>query len=364
MTSKSFVRLFVLFFLLLILFCVSFVIIFDPFFHYHKPLSFMQYKLDSGDQRYLTDGIGKHWSYDAIITGTSMTENFKSSEFDKEFNVSSIKIPIYGSSWKEIDDNLIRILKVKNPEIKCILQGLDTNLVLDEQDWYKYNTHLYPFYLYDNNPLNDIQYLLNKEVIFKKIIRNIFYTIDGNKTTSFDEYSNWNKDAEFGPRPVWNYYKDKRPEKKLETRILSENDKTLISVNVNRILALVDDYPDIQFYFFFTPYSILYFDGLKQQGELKRTIDALKYATSLMVNDHRNLQIFSFFDKKEIICDLNNYKDTGHYSELINSEIIKLIGHREGLLTELNYSAYWNSVYNFYDLYDYDTLIDSLPSSF
>ncbi len=44
--------------------------IFDPYFHYHKPFPFVSYRLY--DERYINDGISRHFDYDAIITGTSM----------------------------------------------------------------------------------------------------------------------------------------------------------------------------------------------------------------------------------------------------------------------------------------------------
>ena len=43
--------------------------IFDPYFHYHKPFPFVSYRLY--DERYINDGISRHFDYDAIITGTS-----------------------------------------------------------------------------------------------------------------------------------------------------------------------------------------------------------------------------------------------------------------------------------------------------
>ena len=41
----------------------------DPFFHFHKPLSGLAYPIDS--ERYQNDGISRHFTYDAVITGTS-----------------------------------------------------------------------------------------------------------------------------------------------------------------------------------------------------------------------------------------------------------------------------------------------------
>ena len=51
----------------------------DPFFHFHGPAEGLSYALDS--ERYQNDGISRHFTYDAVMTGTSMTENFKASHF-------------------------------------------------------------------------------------------------------------------------------------------------------------------------------------------------------------------------------------------------------------------------------------------
>ena len=50
----------------------------DPLFHYHAPLDGLAYPLE--DERYINDGILRHFDYDAVIAGSSMTENFKTSE--------------------------------------------------------------------------------------------------------------------------------------------------------------------------------------------------------------------------------------------------------------------------------------------
>ena len=49
--------------------------VFDPYFHFHKPFSFVRYRLY--DERYTNDGISRHFDYNAMITGTSMAQNFK-----------------------------------------------------------------------------------------------------------------------------------------------------------------------------------------------------------------------------------------------------------------------------------------------
>ena len=77
----------------------------DPYMHYHKPLTNKYfYVLDN--QRSQNNGIIKHFEYDAVITGTSMTETFKTSEMDKIFNCNAIKEHFSGDLFKEVNYNI------------------------------------------------------------------------------------------------------------------------------------------------------------------------------------------------------------------------------------------------------------------
>ena len=73
----------------------------DPFFHYHKPLKQLEYPLERGKERYLNNGIIQNFDYDAAITGTSMMQNFKTSQFDDLFGTHSVKVTLTGQSMKK-----------------------------------------------------------------------------------------------------------------------------------------------------------------------------------------------------------------------------------------------------------------------
>ena len=49
----------------------------DPYFLFHKPISGISYQMDN--ERYQNYGIARTFDYDAVIVGTSMSENFKPS---------------------------------------------------------------------------------------------------------------------------------------------------------------------------------------------------------------------------------------------------------------------------------------------
>ena len=91
MKAKTWLRAFLILILAFLVMIGGFVVYLDPFFHYHAPLGGWYYEL--GEQRSQNDGITRHFSYDAVITGTSMSENFKASEFDALFGTHSVKLP-------------------------------------------------------------------------------------------------------------------------------------------------------------------------------------------------------------------------------------------------------------------------------
>lgn len=141
----------------------------DPFFHYHAPYT-DSYYYDLNNQRSQNDGICRYFEYDALITGTSMTENFKTSEMDEIFGTNSIKVPYQGSTYKEINDNLKKALS-NNENLKIIVRGLDMLQFFSDSDTMRFDLGEYPTYLYDDNIFNDVKYVFNRDVFLIKYYR-------------------------------------------------------------------------------------------------------------------------------------------------------------------------------------------------
>lgn len=322
----------------------------DPFFHYHKPLEALQYPID--DERYQNDGILKHFDYDAIITGTSMGQNTKTSEVDALFGVNSVKTCINGTSLKEISNQLQRALEA-NPGIKMVIRGLDGWALFGDQDNSETDAKL-PTYLYDDNPINDVSYLLNKTIFLHDTLRVVKYTLDGNTTTTFDDYARWDHLFPFDAESVLSQYP--RPMKFDFTTPLTPEEATGVEACVyEHAVKFAESYPDVQFYYFFTPYSILLMDQVNQFGILQRQMDAFLVATEALLQAE-NIHLFSFFEDYDTITNLNNYFDPAHYSPEVNSHILQSMAAGEHELTLENYEAYWKEISEFYSTYDYDAL--------
>lgn len=354
MQGKKYFKIIILFIISFLILIAGSVLMIDPYFHYHKPLKFLSYCLNNQEQRYINDGIGRYFEYDSIITGTSMTENFKSTLFDKLFNSNSIKVPFSGGSYKEINDNLKRTLKRKKG-IKYVLRGLDYELIIQNSDKINYNN--LPTYLYDNNSLNDYKYLFNKVVVIKGLGGVLTYTLLGKNTTTFDEYSNWNNRAISGKENILINYKRNKKENIKEEK-LKKKDIDIINENIEKnVISSVKKYPNTKFIYFITPYSIVYWDQLKQEGKIEKQIMAEKYMIEKIL-EYSNVELYSFFNNYEMICDLDNYKDPGHYMGKINDKILYWISKKEYQLTKENYEEYIRKNLEFYKNYNYDSIFE------
>ena len=94
------------------------VLVVDPYFHYHAPIG--KYRLY--EPRFTNDGISRNFDFDAVIMGTSMSQNFKPSLADELFGLNTVKMPLVGASYKELSNQAVRVLK-RNPKVKAVTKS-------------------------------------------------------------------------------------------------------------------------------------------------------------------------------------------------------------------------------------------------
>lgn len=338
--------------IIFLIFFATITIYIDPLFHYHKPLKNYAYPLTYENERYQNDGIIRNFEYNSIITGSSMTENFKKTEADQIFSAQFIKVPFSGASYKEINDSLQKAYHIKK-NIKYVIRCLDYTQLIKNKDFSNKNM-IYPTYLYNDNPFDDVNYVLNKSILFTYTRDVIQYTNEGNQTTTFDDYANWNDFYTYGIDTVLSTYT--LGERASVSQILSEDDSTMILENIQQnVTDLVDEHPETIFYLFFPPYSICYWDMLKNDGQVDWRIDAEEIAIKELLK-HPNIKLYSFCDNFDLVCNLNNYKDMAHYGEWVNSQILEWMYEEKHQLTEENFQQYLETIRVFYNSYDYTSL--------
>ena len=331
-----------------LLFTALVVIITDPYFHYHKPLSFLSYRLY--EERYINDGISRHFDFNGLITGTSMAQNFKPSEMDALFGTLSVKEVFSGAGYQELAQNLDRAL-ARNQDLKTVIWALDYNGLLRDPDWKQYES--YPDYLYDDNPFNDVSYLFNKAILYHGVLPNIAMTISGQPSTTMDEYSSWQRPT--GLEQILQSYDRNNVNMNVIREFGEKERETVTRTITENVLAVVNKYPDTDFYIFYPPYSICYWDALNIKGTLPKQLQAEQCATELLLTCP-NVRLYNFFDQYEVVCDPGYYCDDGHYSAEINSRILTWIAEGTGLVTKENYLKKLEGEKEFYSNYDNDSI--------
>lgn len=327
----------------------------DPYMHYHYPHTEQyNYELTLNNERYQNDGIMRHFDYNAVITGSSMTEQFKTTEMDELFGTESIKIPYSGASYKEINDNIKIALKYQ-PKLKTVIRGLDMNRFFDDCDVMRYEPETYPTYLYNENPFDDVKYLYNRDAaveVCQLLARTIQGTTPG--ITPFDEYPTW-PDYTYGINTVCPNGVSMEASEDTE-RHLTDEEKIVIQKNIyTNVISLAEEYPDVTFYCFFPPYSAIWWMGLMESRALYHQIEAEQYIIELIL-ECENIRLYSFNNQTDIITNLNHYNDEAHYGSWINSLMLQWMYDGEGLLTKENYMEYLEKELFFYRTFDYESL--------
>lgn len=324
----------------------------DPFFHYHGPVEGRPYALygSGAYEKYYNDGISRNFTYDAIITGSSVTENFKASQMEQLWDCQTIKTCFAGGTLREINEFLERALS-RNKEIKYVVRGIDENKLLQDKDAKPDNL---PEYLYDNNIFNDVNYWYNKDTWLVPLKRNIELMVQERISTNFDQYSNWSMHAVFSKEEALSKYT--RPEKADTKAVLTEEMQKNLDGNIEEnIVSLVRENPDVTFYYFLTPTSILQWDEWNRQGMTELYLLAQERMLAALI-PYENAHVFGFSDDFSFITNLDNYMDKEHFSEETNAALLDAMYRGEHRLTEENYRQYIANLRAFYTNYDYDAI--------
>ena len=193
-----------------------------------------------------------------------MMQNFKTSQFDELFGTKSIKVTLTGENYWSVDQEIRKIFDVKS-DVKCIFRCLDYHMVFRYKTDYNYEG--VPIYLYDDNLLNDVQYIFNKDIFLYNTLGVIKYNLEGKKTTDMDTYSEWSSVYPSGREYVLRDYR--MPEEKTAVqKEFSERDAQIVRKNVEEnVLDMVRAHPETTFYFYTPPYSIAWWYTQQCYGE-------------------------------------------------------------------------------------------------
>lgn len=322
------------------------VIYVDPFFQYHKPLPWFPYLVDN--QVNQNPGLAKHMDYDAVLLGSSMTASFNTDWFEEALGVKTQKLSYNGSYPKDLANIMGLVFAAKGDQVRQVFIAADQATFSADTQETKFP--ITP-YLYDENLLNDVQYLFNKDVLLNYILRPLADPKD--KSDWSELYKPWWTDEYYNKTNVLMYYTpaEEQVQEKPADYYMEAVERNL----AENICPYIESHPETEFVLFYPPYSILFWYDVVRERELEAVIGRLDYMTRRLLS-YENVRIFNFLGKEEIVCNLNNYADFMHYHRDTCRYITDCFANGENELTPENYRESLEQVRKMAAEYDYEPI--------
>ena len=296
--------------------CAALIVYVDPFFHYHAPLKNFPYLVDN--QLSQNPGMAENMDYNGCIIGSSMTVNFDTDDFKELLGYDTVKLS-YSGAYPKDDYNILSIVFDKNTLARqtrpmgAVFFAMDIPTMTADTEETKYPL---PEYLYDKNIFNDVNYVLNKDVLFQYILKPV---IQGKGSDLSEIYFSWWTPDYYNEQWVMHTYEEPA---KSDQVITKEDVLPTTSANLEKnILPFVEQNPEVQFYFFFPPYSILYWHNLQQENFYEAAFAQYQYVADRLL-EYDNVHLF-YFQNMDEVTDLNNYADYSHYKPEINRYMVE-----------------------------------------
>ena len=330
--------------------CIALVIWVDPFFQYHKPLTWFPYLVDN--QVNQNPGLAKHMDYDGILIGSSMTASFNTDWFEELMGMKTQKLSYNGSYPKDLSNIMQLVFDAKGDQVKAVYMAVDQSTFSADPEETKFPV---TDYLYDDNVFNDVPYLLNKDVLLDYILRPLADRKDASDWAEL--YKPWWTDEYYNKANVLMYY-EAAEEKQEEEALAADYFKDAVEENLQKnILPYIEAHPETEFYIFYPPYSILFWNDVTREKELEAVIGRLEYMMERLLN-YENVHVFNFLGKEDIICNLNNYADYMHYHKNVCRYITECFATGENELHPENYGQAFDEIRTLAMSYNYPAIWD------
>lgn len=325
---------------------IGMVVYVDPFFQYHAPLPNFPYLIDN--QMNQNPGMARHMEYDSILLGSSMTVNFEADWFSQDGH-HLLKLPYDGAYPKDIS-NIMKQVDLGENELKEVFLGIDISAYTADTEETKYPV---PEYLYDGNPLNDIQYWFNKDVWMDYILKPLFSGNGATDLSSVYNYQWWMVNFYGKEQVLSNYIPPEKTE--FTEEISGYTDGLLKNMEVN-VRPMLTSHPDTRFTIFFPPPSVLFWYYYVQGGRMDLVVEEFRVCCEWLFQ-FENVRVFYFANMEDVITDLDLYGDISHYNQDINRYMAECFVSGEHEVTEENLEEELENFRMIIEGFDYEGLL-------
>lgn len=297
----------------LLLLCALAVFLVDPFEHYRESSILPLYDQES----YNNPGIARNYDYDAVILGTSMVEMSHPSVIDACFDVTSVKLPMRGSHISQMGWQLTHVLKTH--ELKLAILAVDAYSMMGQPDDME---EIYD-YLWNDDPLDDVNYLFNRDVVLVKIPK-MLQNIGKPLAAKRDNMYQWT-DVVFSAQSVF----DAIPAIAQKDMQSADTNLSRSTENVERhLIPSIEAHPETVFKIYMPPYSVGYWFLMTREGISEQQFRSRRLLCEKLL-DYPNVEIYDYSSRIDWITDLNQYFDYSHHSGEVSDRLMRAMAAGE-----------------------------------
>lgn len=297
--------------LLLLAAAVTFAL--DPFEHYRESSILPLYDQES----YNNPGIARNYAYDAVILGTSMVEMSRPSVIDEAFGVSAVKLPMRGSHTAQMGWQLSHVLE--HHPLRLAILAVDAYSLMGPPD----DREEVVEYLWNDRVADDVNYLLNRDVLFVKIpklLRNRGKSLEGKRDAMYQ----W-VDVVFSEESMLRSVTFRKQQE------MTPADERLSrsTENIERnLIPAIEAHPETRFLVYMPPYSAAYWYQVTRGGLSEQQFRSRRLICEKLLS-YPNVEIYDFSSRLDWIEDLDQYFDYSHHSTEISDRLIRAMAAGE-----------------------------------
>jgi len=105
------------------------------------------------------------------------------------------------------------------------------------------------------------------------------------------------------------------------------------------------------------PYSIVWFDEITRKGLRDAILTGMEHVMARLLA-YDNVEMYSFAGCEDIITDLDNYRESMHFSEKINAYMVDCMKEGKYRITKGNYRDEMTRLEDFVTNYDYEAIFE------
>lgn len=323
---------------LLLLACGAFVWAVDPCLYYRVPEQAVFF-----NERYQNAGLLRHARADTVLLGTSMAANYRPSQIEAVFGGSAVKLTVPDGYLSEFDTVLSAVFRSGSPE--RVIFGLDANILVRDESGL---TGALPEYLYNADPLDDVEYLLNRDTLYYSVYA--LLAARRGDVTAVDDAFTWDDTVWWNHMTVMDNYE--RPDPVAEP-LPAGAYLEQAAANLAVVEAWAAAHPDTEFDVFLPPYSLLFWDKTARLGETDAVFAALELACETLLQ-YDNVRLYNFLMDADIVTNLDYYCDYIHHSGEAAGMVLEKIRAGECLMTAENWRETLANWRDFVVNYDYE----------